>query len=53
MKDISAKYGKLTHCFPVTNGVQQGCIISPLIFILVMDDMRRVTADKRRASDGG
>jgi hypothetical protein len=41
-------YGKLTHSFPVTKGVQQGCILSPLIFILVMDDMRRVTADKKR-----
>jgi hypothetical protein len=43
------RYGKLTHSFPVTNGLQQGCIISPLIFLLVMDDiMRRVTADKKR-----
>jgi hypothetical protein len=42
-------YGKRTHSFPITNGVRQGCIISPLIFILVMDDIiRRVTADKKR-----
>jgi hypothetical protein len=42
-------YGKLTHSFPVTNGVRQGCITSPLIFILVMDVIvRRVTADKKR-----
>jgi hypothetical protein len=42
-------YGKLTHSFPVPNGIWQGCIISPLIFTLVMDDiMRGVTADKKR-----
>jgi hypothetical protein len=29
-------YGKLTHSFPVINGVWQGCIISSLIFILVI-----------------
>lgn len=29
--------GKLTEAFDVTTGVRQGCLLSPLIFIVVMD----------------
>lgn len=40
--------GKLSSPIPVTNGVRQGCILSPL-FLLVADDiMRRVTGERKR-----
>jgi hypothetical protein len=41
--------GKLTKAFQVCRGVQQGCILSPTLFLLVLDDiMRRVLADRKK-----
>jgi hypothetical protein len=38
----------LTEAFRVHSGVQQGCILSPTLFLIVMGDiMRRVTQNKR------
>jgi len=38
-----------TESFSVTTGVKQGCLLSPLLFILAMDwIMRETTADKKR-----
>lgn len=41
--------GKLTEPFNVTTGVRQGCLLSPLIFIVVMDAiMLKITHEKNR-----
>jgi hypothetical protein len=41
--------GKLTEWFSVESGVRQGCIISPILFLITIDwIMRRTTADKAR-----
>jgi len=40
--------GSLNEAFKVHSGVQQGCILSPTLFLIVMVDiMRRVTQNKR------
>ena len=33
--------GNLTEAFKVHSGVQQGCILSPTLFLIVMDDIMR------------
>jgi hypothetical protein len=33
--------GKLTDYIEITNGVKQGCILSPIIFLLVLDNVMR------------
>uniref|UniRef100_A0A8D9ACT3 Craniofacial development protein 2 n=2 Tax=Cacopsylla melanoneura TaxID=428564 RepID=A0A8D9ACT3_9HEMI len=39
----------LTESFPVQIGVKQGCLLSPIIFLMVLDRvMRKVTDGKRR-----
>ncbi len=39
----------LTEWFPVESGVRQGCILSPILFLLTIDwIMRKTTADKAR-----
>lgn len=39
----------LTDWFPVESGVRQGCILSPILFLVTIDwIMRRTTADKAR-----
>ena len=41
--------GKLSEWFPVESGVRQGCIISPILFLLAIDwIMRKTTSDKPR-----
>ncbi|CAG9129638.1 unnamed protein product [Plutella xylostella] len=41
--------GELTEPIPVTAGVKQGCLLSPLLFITVLDDvMRRATCESQR-----
>jgi hypothetical protein len=46
--------GKLTEHINVTNGVRQGCILSPTIFLLVLDSiMRKVTEEKKRGVQWG
>lgn len=40
---------KLTDPFPVKTGVKQGCLLSPIIFLMVLDRiMKRVNENKRR-----
>ena len=40
--------GKLTDTFQVQTGVRQGCILSPTIFLLVVDwIMKQATSDKK------
>ena len=39
----------VTEPFPVTAGVRQGCILSPLMFLMVIDAvMHNVNRDRRR-----
>lgn len=46
--------GKLTEAIPVNAGVRQGCILSPILFLLVLDSvMRRVTRNRRRGIQWG
>ncbi|KAL9953192.1 hypothetical protein ACROYT_G040569 [Oculina patagonica] len=41
--------GNLSEWFPVKSGVRQGCIISPILFLLTIDwIMRTTTADRPR-----
>jgi len=41
--------GKLTEAFQVCSGVQQERILSPTLFLLVLDDiMRTVIADRKK-----
>ena len=41
--------GKLSEWFPVESGVRQGCIISPILFLVAIDwIMRKTTSDKPR-----
>ncbi|KAI8439007.1 hypothetical protein MSG28_011306 [Choristoneura fumiferana] len=41
--------GQLSDRVPVTAGVKQGCLLSPLLFLIVLDDvMRKVTSQERR-----
>jgi hypothetical protein len=40
--------GKLTDYTDITNGVKQGCILSPIIFLLVLDNMMRKTLGNRK-----
>ena len=40
--------GKLTEPFNVQTGVRQGCLLSPVIFLMVVDwVMKQSTADRR------
>ena len=46
--------GKVTEPFSINSGVRQGCILSPTIFLLVMDDvMKKVTEEKKRGIQWG
>jgi hypothetical protein len=41
--------GKFTDYIEITNGVRQGCILSPIIFLLVLDNvMRKILEDRKR-----
>jgi hypothetical protein len=46
--------GKLTEYIKVTTGVREGCILSPTIFLLVLDDvMRKTTSIRQRGIQWG
>jgi hypothetical protein len=46
--------GKLTDLIPVMSRVKQGCILSPTIFLMVMDEvMRKAIGGKRRGINWG
>jgi hypothetical protein len=45
--------GKLTEPFGVTCGVRQGCILSPIIFLLVIDDIMRKSTHRKRGLQWG
>ena len=40
--------GKLSHFIEVRNGVRQGCILSPTIFILILDRVLKIVKDSRK-----
>lgn len=40
--------GKLTENFIINTGVRQGCILSPIIFLLVVDRIMRKTLGGRK-----
>lgn len=46
--------GKLTEYVSVTNGVRQGCILSPTIFLVVLDKvMRKMVGGRKRGIQWG
>lgn len=46
--------GKLSEPFTVNAGVRQGCVLSPTVFLLVLDDvMRKVVEGRRRGIQWG
>jgi hypothetical protein len=45
--------GRLSEPIPTIAGVKQGCIISPILFLMLMDEvMRNVTEGEERNSLG-
>jgi hypothetical protein len=40
--------GKLSDPFPTRSGVKQGCLLSPLLFILVLDEVMEKLVNRRR-----
>ena len=45
----SGPNGSLTEPFTITTGVRQGCLLSPFLFLIVIDwIMRETTKDKKR-----
>jgi hypothetical protein len=40
--------GKLTENFIINTGVRQGCILSPIIFLLVLDRIMRKALGGRK-----
>jgi hypothetical protein len=41
--------GKFTDYIEITNGIRQGCILFPIIFLLVLDNvMRKTLGDRKR-----
>jgi hypothetical protein len=46
--------GKLTDYIEIINGVRQGCVLSPIIFLLVLDNvMRKTLRDRKRGIQWG
>ena len=39
--------GKLSHAFPVKNGVKQGAVISPFLYCIYIDDLFKILRKKR------
>jgi hypothetical protein len=45
---------KTTNYIEITNDVKQGCILSPIIFLLVLDNvMRKTLGDRKRGIQWG
>ncbi|XP_078679467.1 uncharacterized protein LOC144915099 [Branchiostoma floridae x Branchiostoma belcheri] len=50
-KDMSCRVlhaGQLSESFEVTTGVRQGCLLSPFLFLLVIDWIMKTTTTERR-----
>jgi hypothetical protein len=46
--------GKFTDNIELTNGVRKGCILSPIIFLLVLDNvMRKTLGNRKRGTQWG
>jgi hypothetical protein len=45
---VGSNEGKLSNTIAINTGVSQGCIFSPTIFLMVMDDaMNKMILEKR------
>jgi len=51
---VSLDQNKLTDWFEIKTGVRQGCILSPIIFLITIDwVMRQTTKDRRKGINWG
>jgi len=48
MKSKVIHEGHLTEAFDITTGVKQGCLLSPLLFLLAVDWIMKKATDGRR-----
>ena len=45
--------GKLSQPFAVNSGVRQGCLLSPILFIIALDSMLREATNRKRGIQWG